>query len=187
MRKFDMFRPAMLFIMAAVLAVSMAGAREVFAASAQEIDRSVDETIAQFEAITGAKEVIKNAKGILVFPVVFKGGFVFGGEYGEGALRVAGKTAGYYNTAAASFGFQLGGQKKTIILAFMRQEALDSFRNSSGWKVGVDASVAVIAVGAGGAIDSANINQPIVAFIFDQKGLMYNLTLEGAKITKMAR
>ena len=78
-------------------------------------------------------------------------------------------------------------KKKTIIILFMQEDALKKFRDSSGWKVGVDASIAVIAVGAGGAIDTAKINEPIIAFIFDQKGLMYNLTLEGAKITKIKK
>ncbi|GAG21010.1 unnamed protein product, partial [marine sediment metagenome] len=126
-------------------------------------------------------------KGVLVFPKVFKAGFGIGGEYGEGALRIKDKTVDYYNTTAASIGFQLGGQKKTIIIAFMQEDALKKFREASGWKVGVDASVAVIAIGAGGAIDTASINEPIIAFVLDQKGLMYNLTLEGSKITKMQK
>ncbi|MBF0217788.1 MAG: hypothetical protein HQL30_12445 [Candidatus Omnitrophica bacterium] len=158
-----------------------------FAASAANIEKDVDITIKDFEAIAGSGEVLKKAKGILVFPSVLKAGIGIGGEYGEGALRIGGKTVDYYNTAAASIGFQLGGQKKTIILAFMEDGALKTFQESTGWKVGVDASVAVIAVGAGGAIDTANLNKPIVAFIFDQKGLMYNITLEGAKMSKIKK
>ena len=157
------------------------------AATAEKIDADVNACLKNFEDIGGAREVIKKAKGVLVFPKVFKAGFGIGGEYGEGALRIKGKTVGYYNTAAASLGFQFGGQKKTIIIAFMQKDALKKFRQASGWKVGVDASVAVIAVGAGGAIDTASINEPIIAFVLDQKGLMYNLTLEGSKITKMVK
>ena len=158
---------------------------ESMAWSARSIDADVDTSLNKFEDIQGAKSVIAKAEGILVFPHVFKAGFGIGGEYGEGALRIDGKTVDYYNTAAASIGFQLGGQKKTIIIAFMDKGALEDFRNSSGWKIGADASVAVIAIGSGAAIDSSNINEPIVGFILDQKGLMYNLTLEGAKITKL--
>ena len=157
------------------------------AATAEKIDADVNASLKNFEDIGGAREVIKKAKGVLVFPSVFKAGFGIGGEYGEGALRIKGKTVGYYNTAAASLGFQFGGQKKTIIIAFMQEDALSKFRQASGWKVGVDASVAVIAIGAGGAIDTASINEPIIAFVLDQKGLMYNLTLEGSKITKMVK
>jgi lipid-binding SYLF domain-containing protein len=116
-----------------------------------------------------------------------KAGIGVGGEYGEGALRIGGKTVDYYNTAAASIGFQLGAQKKTIILVFMQQEALKKFRASSGWKAGVDGSVALITVGVEGSIDTTKIKDPIVGFVFGQKGLMYNLTLEGSKFTKLKK
>jgi lipid-binding SYLF domain-containing protein len=108
-----------------------------------------------------------------------------GGETGEGALVAGGKSAGYYRTIAGSFGLQLGAQAKSIVIAFMTQEALDQFRNSAGWKIGVDGSVALIDVGAAKAIDTTNIKDPVVGFIFGGKGLMYNLTLEGTKITKI--
>jgi lipid-binding SYLF domain-containing protein len=173
-----------LLLVGFICAVLIDGA---MAATAEKIDADVNACLNNFEDIGGAGEVIKKAKGVLVFPKVFKAGFGIGGEYGEGALRIKGETVGYYNTAAASLGFQFGGQKKTIIIAFMQEDALNKFRQASGWKVGVDASVAVIAVGAGGAIDTASINQPIIAFVLDQKGLMYNLTLEGSKITKMVK
>ncbi len=163
------------------------GINEVVAATAKKIDANVSASLKHFESIVGAKEVIKKAKGILVFPKVFKVGIGIGGEYGEGALRVRGKTVDYYSTSAASIGFQLGGQKKTIIIAFMKKDALKKFREASGWKVGVDASIALVSVGVGGAIDTANINEPIIAFVLDQKGLMYNITLEGSKITKLKK
>jgi len=156
------------------------------AATAREIDVSVDVALERFtKEVNGSKELLAIAKGVLVFPSVYKAGFVVGGEYGEGALRVGGKTAGYYNTVAGSFGLQLGAQSKTIIILFIQQEALDKFRKSEGWKAGVDGSVALINVGVGGALDTENIKDPIVGFVFGQKGLMANLTLEGAKITRM--
>ena len=173
-----------LLLMGFICGIMIDGA---IAATAEKIDADVNASLKNFEDIGGAREVIKKAKGVLVFPKVFKAGFGIGGEYGEGALRIKGKTVDYYNTAAASLGFQFGGQKKTIIIAFMQKDALKRFRQASGWKVGVDASVAVIAIGAGGAIDTASINEPIIAFVLDQKGLMYNLTLEGSKITKMVK
>jgi lipid-binding SYLF domain-containing protein len=160
---------------------------DAIGATAREIDKDVDATLRLFEKVKGSREVLRSAKGLLVFPSVIKAGFGIGGEYGEGALRIRRRTVGYYNTVAASIGFQLGAQKKSIIIAFMQKDALNKFRNSSGWKIGVDASIAVIAVGAGGSIDTASINEPIIAFVFDQKGLMYNLTLEGAKITKIEK
>jgi len=158
------------------------------AATAKEIDVSVDVALKRFNTeVKGAKEFLKSAKGVLVFPSVYKAGFVFGGEYGEGALRIGGKTVDYYNTVAGSWGLQIGGQKKTVILVFMQAEALKKFRASSGWKAGVDGSVALITVGAGEAVDTTNIKDPIVGFVFDQKGLMANLTLEGSKYTKLKK
>ena len=160
---------------------------DAMGATAREIDKQVDATLKLFRKTKGSSEILRSAKGLLVFPSVIKAGFGIGGEYGEGALRIRRRTIDYYNTVAASIGFQLGAQKKSIIIAFMEQNALDKFRESSGWKIGADASIAVIAVGAGGAIDTATHNEPIIAFVFDQKGLMYNLTLEGAKITKIEK
>jgi len=156
------------------------------AATAREIDVSVDVALERFnKEIKGSKELLTIAKGVLVFPSVYKAGFVVGGEYGEGALRIGGKTVDYYNTVAGSFGLQIGAQAKTIIIVFIQQAALDKFRKSEGWKAGVDGSVALINVGAGGSLDTENIKDPIVGFVFGQKGLMANLTLEGTKITRM--
>ena len=102
-------------------------------------------------------------------------------------MRINGKTVDYYSTAAASIGFQLGAQAKTVILVFMQDKALKNFRDSSGWEAGVDGSVALVELGAGGSIDTTNIKDPIVGFVFSNKGLMYNLTLEGSKFTKLVR
>lgn len=156
------------------------------AADAREIDVSVDVALEQFtKEINGGDEFLDSSKGYLVFPKVVKAGLGIGGEYGEGALRVGGKTVAYYSTASASIGLQLGVQKKSIIIVFMTTDALSKFRKSEGWEVGVDGSVALVTVGAGGSIDSTNVKDPIVGFVFGQKGLMYNLTLEGSKFTKL--
>jgi lipid-binding SYLF domain-containing protein len=158
------------------------------AKSAKVINIEVDESLASFYKEVGETKVLGDkAEGILVFPSVIKAGFGFGGEYGEGALRIKGKTVDYYSTAAASFGFQLGVQSKTLILMFMSKQALKNFRDSKGWEVGVDASVALIEVGAGGSLDTTNLKKPILGFVVGQKGLMFNLTLEGSKMTKLKR
>lgn len=160
--------------------------KSVWAGSSSEIEASVDSTLERFyDEVKGGKKLVHDAKGVLVFPSVLKAGIGIGGEYGEGALRIKGKTADYYSTAAASIGFQLGAQKKSIIVIFLQNDALEKFRGSSGWKAGVDASIAVVTVGAGGEIDTAKLKEPIVGFVFGQAGLMYNLTLEGAKFTKL--
>jgi lipid-binding SYLF domain-containing protein len=158
------------------------------AASAEEIDIKVDAALKHFQqSVDGADVFLDNAKGVLVFPSVFKAGFVFGGEYGEGALRIDGVTVDYYNTAGASFGLQLGAQSKTVILVFLKQDALDKFRASRGWEAGVDGSVALVELGAGGSVDTTNIQDPIVGFVFGNKGLMANITLEGSKFTKLKK
>ena len=159
---------------------------DTLAGTAREIDVSVDVALERFEEeVKGAKSFLESAKGVLVFPRVIKAGVGVGGEYGEGALRIDGKTVDYYNTLAGSFGFQFGGQAKTVILVFLDAEALKGFRESEGWKAGVDGSVALITLGAGGDIDTNKIKDPIVGFVFGQKGLMYNLTLEGSKFTRL--
>lgn len=158
----------------------------VSAASKAEIDAQVKGSIAKFqEEVTGGKEFLEKAEGVLVFPDVVKAGFGIGGETGDGALLIKEETVDYYNTSAASIGFQIGLQFKTVVLVFLQKEALDKFRNSSNWEIGADASVALIELGAGVDINTLNITDPVVGFVFSNKGLMYNLTLEGAKITKL--
>ncbi|MEX6632263.1 lipid-binding SYLF domain-containing protein [Hyphococcus lacteus] len=156
------------------------------AASPEKIDRRTDKALSEFrEDITGADDVLAKAEGVLVFPSIKKAGIGIGGEYGQGALRVGGKTVSYYSTASASVGFQLGAQARRQMIVFLDPKALEKFRASNGWEIGVDASVTVVTVGAGGAIDATQLSQPIVAFVFDSKGLMYNLSLEGSKISRI--
>lgn len=158
------------------------------AASAASIDADVRATIDRFHTqISGARELSDKSYGILVFPSVVKAGFGIGGEYGEGALMVRGQPTTYFNTVGASFGFQLGIQARSVIIMFMTPEALEQFRRSKGWKVGVDGSVAIVTVGVGGSIDTNKIVSPVIGFILDPKGLMYNLTLEGTKITRISK
>ncbi len=152
--------------------------------SANKIDKEANKSIEVFkEEVNGADVFLNQAAGYLIFPRVIKAGIGFGAETGEGALRIGGQTVDYYRTTAGSFGLQLGAQAKSVVIAFMTQESLDKFRNASGWKVGVDGSVALIDLGAGKTIDTNNIKDPVVGFVFGSKGLMYNLTLEGSKFT----
>jgi len=158
------------------------------AASREEIDIKVDAALDRFrEEVQGGARFLQNAKGVLVFPEVIKAGFGIGGEYGEGALRIGGTSVDYYATAAASIGLQVGAQTKTVVLVFLKEEALEKFRSSKGRKVGVDGSVAIVEFGAGKDINTINISDPIAGFVFSNKGLMFNLTLEGSKITRLAR
>jgi lipid-binding SYLF domain-containing protein len=157
-------------------------------AGAGAIDAAANETLHSFvRQIPGARELAQKAAGILVFPSVVKAGIGLGGEYGEGVLLNQQRVEGYYNLISASFGFQLGVQQRSIIIMFMTQDALAGFQNRAGWKVGVDGSVTVITVGVGGSIDSDKVVSPVIGFVLDPKGLMYNLTLEGSKISRIER
>jgi len=170
----------------AAVCVALVCASPVHAATKKEINVSVEVALDRFKKdVTGGPEFLQAAKGMLVFPKIVKAGLVVGGEFGEGALVIGGKPVAYYNTLAGSFGLQIGAQAKTVIICFMQDDALKKFRDSSGWQAGVDGSVAVIDLGAGGSVDTTNIRDPIVGFVFDQKGLMANLTLEGSKFTKI--
>lgn len=176
--------PVLLASLFALLSFTVASSS--YAASASEIDIKVDEALKRFQKeVSGGDRFLEKATGVLVFPDIIKAGFGIGGEYGEGALRIGGTTVDYYNTAGASIGFQLGAQQKTVILVFMNDQALKQFRDSEGWKAGVDGSVAVVEWGVGEDINTVDIQDPIVGFVFSNKGLMYNLTLEGAKFTKL--
>ena len=161
-------------------------AAESDAAKRHEIDTQVNETLSRlFETVKGSKELVSKANGVLVFPSVIKAGFIAGGEYGKGALRVAGKTVGYYSTAAGSFGLQAGAQSKAVIFLFMTHEALNSFRNSKGWSVGGEGSVALLKVGANGEIDTTTATAPVEAIVLTNAGLMGDVSLAGTKISRL--
>jgi len=170
----------------ALLAVGFGLAENSFAAAAEEIDASANVATRRFyKQVDGAEEFVRSAKGLLIMPSVKKAAFIIGGEYGEGALRIGGKTVDYYNIVSGSIGFQIGVEAKDIIIAFMTQEALDGFRASWGWEAGVDGNVALITIGAGERVDTRTIKDPIVGFVFDVKGLMADISLKGAKFTKL--
>lgn len=169
-----------------VCALALVASADSRAASKAEIDAEVRQAIRSFHQHTSAgKELAQKASGMLVFPSVIKAGIGIGGEYGEGALLVKGKTVSYYSIASASIGFQLGAQARSQIVLFMNDKVLSDFRKSKGWQAGVDGSVALATLGAGGEIDTETARQPVIGFIFSNKGLMYNLTFEGSKISKL--
>jgi lipid-binding SYLF domain-containing protein len=157
----------------------------VQAATKTEINAGVDVALKKFATgVKGGGVFLKAAKGVLVIPRIKQAGFVVGGKYGNGALRIAGKSVGYYNLAAGSVGFQIGAQEYNILLCFMDEQVLEKFRASTGWQVGVDGQVTLVNVGAGGSVDTTKLKEPIVGFVFGQKGLMAGISLEGLKFTK---
>lgn len=153
---------------------------------AREINARVDATLMRlYGTARGSRELAEKANGVLVFPSVLAAGFGVGGQFGEGALRVKDTTTGYYRLASLSVGLQIGAQSKAIIFLLMTPDALTQFRNRAHWSVGADASVALIKVGATGALDLTTATGPIYAFVLTNTGLMANLTLEGTRISPL--
>lgn len=168
-----------------VLAALLLGTLSAHAASTSNINREVDKALVRFQQFDGARAYLDIVRGVLVFPKVYQAGI--GGEYGEGALRVDGKTVDYYSTAAASSGFEPRAQAKTLIVLFIREDALSQFRASAGWKVGVDGAVVLVDLDAGKAVGTSHIQDPVVGFVFGPKGLMHKLTLEGTQFTRLRK
>ena len=140
---------------------------------------------ALYAAQTKARDLGKRAKAILVFPKIIKAGLLIGGQSGNGALRADGKTIGYYNISAASFGLQAGAQTFSYALFFMTDSALNYLQNSDGWAIGSGPSVVVVDKGAAASMTSTTLSQDVYAFPFGQRGLMAGLGLEGSKITRI--
>jgi len=154
--------------------------------TAAEIDRDVDVGLEKlFAGSPTAKELAVVAKGILVFPNVIKGGLVIGAQYGKGALRVDGKTVGYFNTVAASYGLQAGAQSFGYALFLMTDSALEYLKNSAGWEIGVGPSIVVVDAGKARSLTTSTAKDDIYAFFYGQKGLMAGLGLQGSKITRI--
>jgi lipid-binding SYLF domain-containing protein len=158
------------------------------AASKAEIDAEVQSTLTAFYSLDpGNRELASGAAGVLVFPSIIKAGFLVGGDYGEGVLQVDGKIVDYYSTASISFGLQAGAQSRSEVILFMERGALANFQMHDGWSAGLDGSVAVLDSGTGKGIGTETVKDSIVAFIFSNKGLMGNLSLEGSKFSKIYR
>ncbi len=163
-----------------------AGARSAAAATAAEIDHDVTAALKRLYAESPtAKMLGEQAKGILVFPGILKGGFIIGGQYGQGALRKGGKTATYYSTAAASYGLQAGGQKFGYALFFMDDNSLKYLEESSGWEIGTGPSVVVVDKGVAKSMGTTASREGVFAFIFGQKGLMAGIGIQGSKISRI--
>ena len=154
--------------------------------SRHAVDSGYQDTLDRLYASTpGSRELVAKSRGVLVFPRVISAGLVLGGAYGEGQLREHGHIDSYYRTTTGSVGWQIGAQSRAIVILFMTEDALKRFEDSKGWSGGVDASVAVLTVGANGALDANAERAPTLAFIMTNGGLMAGVTLEGTKVTRL--
>jgi len=175
-------------LLLAVLALSPVISGDAAAADAQELDRDVDAALQQLYAENAAARLLRDhAKGVLVFPNMLKAGFMFGGQIGEGALRRGGKTVAYYNSVAASYGFQAGLQKFGYALFFLTDSALSYLDKSAGFELGVGPSIVVVDAGVAKSMTTSTLTQDIYAFVFDQKGLMGGVGIQGSKITRISK
>ena len=173
-------------VLLVMLAMMCTFSSAAMAKTGEEIDKYADMTLQRFyKEVNGGKEIAHQAKALLIMSDVTKAGFMIGGTYGQGALRVNGKTTGYYNLIAGSYGFTIGAEQMDIIIAFMTQKALDEFVKIDGWEVGVTGNVAFIDAGGGKRLDTTSLKDPVVAFVFSPAGLMVDASLKGAKFTKL--
>jgi lipid-binding SYLF domain-containing protein len=176
-------RGVCLLFVALALAVTV---RPAVAASGAEIDREVDASLAKlYTDVPGARHLGSRAHGVLVFPNVAKAGFLYGAQYGEGALRRGGHTVGYYNTVAASYGLQAGLQVFGYALFFMSDAALQYLHTSGGFELGTGPSIVVLDAGAAKGLSTSTAQHGIYAIFFDQQGLMAGLGLQGSKISRI--
>ena len=156
------------------------------AAQRRSIDAQTDEALATLSAkVPGSSELVSKARGVLVFPSVVTAGLVLGGSWGEGALRSGGSTVGYYSTGGASAGVIAGADSKSIYVLFMTDEALEKFRRGYGWTVGADASVTVMRTGADASVDTQSGQHPVIAYVLAKSGLLLDVSLEGAKVSRV--
>jgi lipid-binding SYLF domain-containing protein len=177
---------AMTLILGALVLSPLAASR-VARASDASLDRDVDEALEQLYAGNASARMLRdNAKAVLVFPHILKAGFMFGGQIGDGALRRGGKTVGYYNSVAASYGFQAGIQKFGYALFFMTDSALAYLDKSAGFELGVGPSIVVVDAGVAKSMTTSTLTQEIYAIVFDQKGLMGGVGIQGSKITRIS-
>jgi len=174
---------ALLFI---TVMLSDLGGGQALAASAREIDGKATQALADlYQNTPGAQALAKKAKAILIFPSIVKGGFIVAGQYGDGALRRRGKTVAYYRSVAASYGFQAGVQSFGYVLFFMDEESLSYLDRSEGWELGSGPSLVVLDKGFGKNLSTTTLQKGVYAFIFDQKGLMGGVGIQGTKITRI--
>jgi lipid-binding SYLF domain-containing protein len=155
-------------------------------AKRSELSASVDGALTRLRTQEPtSEEMLRRARGVLVFPRVVSAGLLVGGSYGQGELRVNGRHAGFYSTTAASVGLLAGAESRAVYFLFMTDEALQRFQASSGWTAGVDASVSVLRAGASVGVDTQTARQPVVGYVLTNAGLMANVSVDGTRISRM--
>jgi lipid-binding SYLF domain-containing protein len=167
------------------IVVAAVAARPAAAASASQINDGAYAALTNlYNSSPAAAALGQTAKAVLVFPKIVKGGFLFGGQYGQGVLYMRGGTAGYYQSAAASYGLQAGIQTFGYALFLMNDQAIQYVNGTNGWEIGVGPSIVVVDQGMAKSMTTTTLQKDVYAFIFNQQGLMAGLGLQGSKISK---
>lgn len=175
-------------LMATGLVGALVAGGAAHAESAKKLEEAVDNTLLTFKASSkGATALLERARGVLVVPNLVEGAVGVGAEFGEGALRVDGKTVQYYNKLSGSIGLQVGGQSRSLVVLFFDDDALSGFMTSGGWQVGVDGQILVLKMNASGDLNTRTGNAPIAAVFLNQNGLMAGVSLEGSKFTRISK
>jgi lipid-binding SYLF domain-containing protein len=171
-----------------IIALLSFGLSSAQAATAEDLNQDAKQKLnILYESNTIAMDISKRAKAVLVFPNIVKAGLVFGGSYGEGVLLKDTAAIDYYNSVTASWGLQAGAQTYGYAVFLMSDKAIQYLEKSKGWEIGVGPTVVVVTEGVAKNLSSSTMKDDAYAFIFDQKGLMLGVSIEGTKISQIKR
>jgi lipid-binding SYLF domain-containing protein len=188
MRKAQLIALALGLTAALPLAAATIPAAQAATSLASDLDRDAAQALAMlYKSNPAAQGIGQKARAILIFPNIVKAGLVFGGAYGEGVLRSGSKVDGYYNSLTASWGFQAGAQSYGYIVFLMTPKAVKYVQSTQGWEVGVGPTIVVVDQGVARNLSTSTLKDDAYAFIFDQRGLMGGVSLEGTKISRIRR
>ena len=158
----------------------------VGSSNAATIDARVDATLNQlFSRYPNTRDLADKSNGKLIMPVVTEAGFLVGGGFGRGALRINNVTVDYYSSTKGSVGLQIGAQQFAHVLFFMTADALEKFRRSSGWAAGADVEYVFNDRGENLRAETTTSSSPVIAVIFGQAGALAGVSLEGMKYTRI--
>ncbi len=156
------------------------------AAQRQALNSQADNALTRlYREARDSEALVKQARGVLVFPNFVSAGFIVGGASGQGVLREGGKTVSYHRMSEGSVGLLAGAQSQAVFILFMTDDSLGRFKSSNGWTVGADAGVTMLTVGADASITGRTAQQPVVGFVLTNSGLMGSLSLSGSRITPL--
>ncbi len=180
-------------LMTILLVLALAGGalispNQSAAATAAELNRDVRVALQNlYLKSAAAKSLDEQAKAVLVFPGIVKGGFLVGGQVGEGACLQYGQVTGYYRTVQLSYGYQAGMQKYGYALFLMTDSGIKWINRTGGWEIGAGPSITIADAGVAKSFTTTTLQSEIYAFFFNQKGLFGGVGLQGTKITRIEK